>query len=115
MRRSYLKIRLRHPAEGIPLSPSDGPKFKKGDIVEAKQAGGDAYILAKIVSVDAAARTYGISYSDRTKGTDVAEADIREATAEQKVTLRCVLSSARSQCLFVVEMLCSRCNKHTET
>jgi UDP-N-acetyl-D-mannosaminuronic acid transferase (WecB/TagA/CpsF family) len=53
--------------------------------VEAKQAGGDAYILAKIVSVDAAARTYGISYSDRTKGTDVAETDIREATAEQKV------------------------------
>jgi hypothetical protein len=55
MRRSYLKIRLRHPAEGIPLSPSDGPKFKKGDIVEAKQAGGGAYILAKIVSVDASA------------------------------------------------------------
>jgi hypothetical protein len=79
--------------------------------VEAKQAGGDAYILAKIVSVDAAARTYGISYSDRTKGPDVAETDIREATAEQKVTLRCVSCRAWVQC-SLCGMLCMRCCKH---
>jgi hypothetical protein len=79
--------------------------------VEAKQAGGDAYILAKIVSVDAAARTYGISYSDRTKGTDVAETDIRQATAEQKVFTCC-----RIVCYCftrtVRRVLCSRRCKH---
>lgn len=53
--------------------------------MEAKRPGSDAYLLAVITTALPERAGYDVVFSDRSKVTDIAEADIRPATAEQKV------------------------------